>query len=255
MVLVAVPLGWRLAIFLLAGVGAGVANGIAGGGTFITFPTLLSVSIPALQANVSSSVGVLPSYLGGLRGFREELARRRSLVWSLVPACAAGAGAGTALLLTESSTTFRSVVPWLVGTATVVFGASPLITARLAHISHDHPTRRIGLHVGVFLTAIYGGYFGAGLGIVLLAVMGLTLPDDLATLQGLRNALSIIINAVAAVVFIARGHLAVAAVLMLLVGTFVGGVLGTRVIRRLSPRTVRTLIVGVGVATTIRLAV
>lgn len=255
MVLVTLPLGWRELLIAVAGVAAGIANGVAGGGTFITFPTLLSLSIPALQANVSSSVGVLPSYVGGVRGFRTQLALRARLVARLVPACAAGAGAGTALLLTEPSSTFRTVVPWLVGGATLVFAATPFITRRLAHVSHDHPTRRVGLHLGVFLVAIYGGYFGAGLGILLLAVMGLTLPDDLATLQGLRNGLSLIINAAAAVVFIARGHLATAAVLALLVGTAIGGVLGTRIIKRLQPTTVRILIVVIGVATTVRLAI
>lgn len=255
MVLVTVPVGWRELLIGLAGIAAGIANGVAGGGTFITFPTLLSLSVPALQANVSSSVGVLPSYVGGVRGFRTELARRGQLVVRLVPACVAGAGVGTALLLTEPSTTFRSVVPWLVGTATIVFAATPYIASRLAHVSHDHPTRRVGLHVGVFLVAIYGGYFGAGLGILLLAVMGLTLPDNLPTLQGLRNGLSLIINAAAAVIFIARGHLATAAVVALLVGTAIGGVVGTRIIKRLSPTTVRILIVLIGVATTVRLAV
>jgi uncharacterized protein len=253
-VLVAVPFGWRFVLFLIAGVGAGVANGIAGGGTFITFPTMLALGIPALQANVSSSVGVLPSYLGGVRGFRVEVRRRTALVRSLLPACVTGAGVGTALLLTGTSSTFRAVVPGLVGFATVIFAISPLITRRLAHVSHDHPTRRASLHVGVFLVAVYGGYFGAGLGILLLAVMGLTLPDDLATFQGLRAALSLVINAAAAVVFITRGHLATAAVVALLIGTAIGGVLGTLLIKRLSPTTVRALIVAIGVVTTMRLA-
>jgi uncharacterized protein len=252
---VALPLAWRTVILVGVGVAAGIANGVAGGGTFLTFPTMLALNIPALQANVSSSVGVLPSYLGGVRGFRRELAQRRRLVLELLPACGTGAGVGTALLLTEGSATFRSVVPWLIGAATAVFALTPLITRRLAHVRHDHPTRRVALHVGVFVSAVYGGYFGAGLGILLLATMGLTLPDDLATLQGVRNALSILINAVAAVVFIIRGHLATDAVFALLAGTLVGGVLGTHLIRTLRPSTVRALIVVLGVATTIRLAV
>ncbi len=255
MLALSLPLGWRLLIYLLAGVAAGISNGIAGGGTFITFPTMLALGVPAIQANVSSTVGVLPSYLGGLRGFRVELRTRMALVRELLPACLVGTVLGTALLLRGSPTTFRAIVPWLIGGATILFALSPLITKRLAHVDHQHPTRRIGLHVGVFLVGVYGGYFGAGLGIMLLAVMGVSLTDDLDTLQGLRSALSTVINAVAALVFVIRGHLVVEAVIMLLIGTAIGGWLGTILIRRLSPVTVRILIVAIGAATAIRLAV
>lgn len=248
------PLGWRLVIYLAAGLAAGISNGIAGGGTFITFPVMLALGVPPVQANVSSSVGVLPSYLGGLRVFRVELARRKNVVRSLVPVCILGTGFGAALLLLGPPTAFRAVIPWIIAAATLVFALSPLITKRLAHISHDHPTRRIALQIGVVACAIYGGYFGAGLGILLLSVMGLTLPDDVNSLSGLRSALSMIINAVAAGIFLVRGHLAWDAVSMLLIGTAVGGWLGTSLIKRLHPNLVRALIVAIGAATAIRLA-
>ena len=105
---VSLPLGWRLTIYLAAGIAAGISNGIAGGGTFITFPTMLALGVPAIQANVSSTVGVLPSYLGGLRGFRDELRTRMPLVRRLLPACLIGTAFGTALLLRGSPTTFRA---------------------------------------------------------------------------------------------------------------------------------------------------
>jgi uncharacterized membrane protein YfcA len=248
-------LGWRLVIYLAAGVAAGVSNGIAGGGTFITFPTMLALGVPPVQANVSSSVGVLPSYFGGLHGFRHELRAHRALLRSLMPACVLGTGAGAAALLLGAPETFRSVIPWIIAGATALFALSPLITRRLSHIDHQHPTRRIALQVGVFWCAVYGGYFGAGLGILLLAVMGVSLPDDLDSLNGLRNALSLAINAVAAVIFIFRGHLAWDAVSMLLLGTAIGGWLGTRLIRRLRPSHVRVLIIAIGTATAIRLAI
>jgi uncharacterized membrane protein YfcA len=248
-----VPLAARLAIYLVAGVAAGIANGIAGGGSFITFPTMLALGVPQIQANVSSSVGVLPSYLGGLQGFRRELAARLPLIRRLLPACIIGTLVGTALLLQGSPGQFKAVVPWLIGGATLLFALAPLLTRKLAHVDHNHPTRRAALQSGVFLVALYGGYFGAGLGIMLLAVMGLTLPDDLDTLHGLRSALSTVINAVAAIVFIIRGHLNMEAVPMLLIGTLIGGWLGTKLIRRLRPSTVRALIVAIGAATAIRL--
>lgn len=246
------PIGWRLPLYALAGIAAGIANGVAGGGTFITFPTMLALGVPALAANVSSSVGVLPSYVGGIRGFRHQLASRWPLVRSLLPASVVGVAVGATLLLLGPATTFRSVVPWLIASATVLFALGPTITKRVAHVGHHH-TRRRALQIGVFLVAVYGGYFGAGLGIMLLAVMGLTLDDDLDTLQGLRSALSTIMNLVAATIFLVRGHLVFEAVSMLFLGTLVGGWFGTALIKRLQPRTVRAIIVLIGATTAIRL--
>lgn len=257
MVASTLPLGWRLLIILVAGIGAGISNGIAGGGTFLSFPTLVALGIPTLTANVSSTVGVLPSALGGIRGFRKELTIHKQLLRELIPPCVLGSIAGCALLLMGSAQTFRTVVPWLIGTATLLFALAPRITKLLVKIDvtdNVNPVRRRSLFIGIFIASAYGGYFGAGLGIVLLAVMALTLPYEIYVLQGLRNALGMMINAVAAVIFIARGHLALDAVYMLLIGTLIGGWLGTMLIQRVSPKLVRTLIIIVGTATTIRLA-
>ena len=248
------PLLTRLAIYLAAGIGAGIANGVAGGGTFITFPTLLATGISALQANISTTVGVLPSYVGGISGFRHQIGAHRPLIVSLVPSCVMGAGTGCTLLLVGSSSTFREVVPWLIGAGTALFAAAPQVTKRLEHIEHTHPSRRWVLFVGIFVVSVYGGYFGAGMGILLLAVMAVTLPFELAELQGLRNVISLIVNLCAAAVFIIHGHLALDAVYMLLVGTLMGGWLGTLLIRHLSPQLVRVLIIATGVFTTYHLA-
>jgi uncharacterized membrane protein YfcA len=252
------PLGWRISIIFVAGVAAGISNGVAGGGTFLSFPALLALGIPSLQANVSSTVGILPSTFGGIRGFRRELTLHRRLLRDLVPTCVLGSITGTALLLLGSEQTFRSVVPWLIGSATVLFAMSTRITKLLAKIQRSeeaHAVRRRSLFVGIFLASVYGGYFGAGLGIMLLAAMAMTLPYDIYVLQGLRSALSLLINAVAAIVFVARGHLAVTAVMVLLVGALIGGWLGTLLIRRLSSTVVRVLVVVIGAATTVKLAI
>ena len=249
-----IPLAWRLLIYLLAGVGAGIANGVAGGGTFITFPILLATGASALAANVSTTVGVVPSYVGGIRGFQPQLRGHGGLIRSLVPSCIIGTAVGCTLLLLGSPHLFQLVVPWLIGAGTLLFALAPLITKRLAHIDHAHSGRRAGLFVGIFLVSIYGGYFGAGLGILLLAVMAVTLPFDLNELQGLRNVLSLIINLLAALIFVVRGHLIADAVYMFLVGTFVGGWLGMLLLVRLSPGVVRALIIGIGLVTTVRLA-
>jgi uncharacterized membrane protein YfcA len=238
-----------------AGIAAGVANGVAGGGTLLSFPILLALGIPALTANVSNSVGVVPSYIAGIAGFRTELAERRHVIVSLLPALLVGTLLGTALLLEGSASTFRSVVPWLVGIATLAFALQPLITRSIAHVAHDHPTRRALLQVGSFAIAVYGGYFGAGVGIMLLAVMGIALPDDLGTLSGLRSAISILISVVAAAVFVVRGHLAWDAVVALWIGTLAGGTMGTALVLRIRPSWLRVAIVAVGTVTTVRLAV
>ncbi len=253
MLLATIPLVWRLVIYLLAGVAGGVSNGIAGGGTFITFPTLLAMGIPALQANVSVTVGVVPSFIGGVRGFRHELKTQWRLVRALVASCVTGTIVGCALLLTGTPTTFRLVVPWLIGAGTLLFAFAPRITRRLAHIDHRHPGRRRVLQAGMFVVSVYGGYFGAGLGILILALLAVTLPLELKDLQGLRIALSVVISAVAALIFVVRGHLALDAVYMLLLGTLIGGWLGTILIRRLPPSVVRVLVIATGAITTIRL--
>ena len=252
-----VPLAWKILIIFVAGCAAGVSNGIAGGGTFLSFPTLLALGIPSLTANVSSSVGILPSTLGGIRGFREELRLHRQLLKELVPTCIVGSGVGTALLLTGSNHTFSTVIPWLIGMATILFAVAPRVNKILAKMDRGgaHGTvRRRSLFVGIFLASAYGGYFGAGLGIVLLAVLALTLPFDINVLHGLRVALALITNGVPGIVFVIRGHLAVQAVLVLLAGALVGGWLGTLLIRRLSPKIVRALVIIIGVVTTVKLA-
>ena len=245
----------KVGLLLLAGVGTGIANGIAGGGTFISFPVLLAVGIAPLQANVSTSVGVWPSYLGGIRAFRPHLAGRKAMIMALLPWCAAGSLLGTALLLAFPPAVFARVIPWLIALGTTIFAFSPLITRRLAHLDHHHPARRRVLHWGIGLVSIYGGYFGAGLGILLLAVMAVALPNSLPELQGLRNVIATIINAVAGVVFVVRGHLALQAVGLLLVGTYLGGFAGSWLILRLPPWVVRTIIIVMGAGTAIKLLI
>jgi len=249
------PLGWRLTVYLLAGIGAGIANGIAGGGTFITFPTLLATRAPALTANVTTTVGVVPSSLGNIHEFRYQLRGHRDLIRSLISSCVLGTVLGCVLLLLGSPHLFALVVPWLIGSGTVLFALAPVITKRLAHVDHAHPARRWGLFIGIFVVAIYGGYFGAGMGILLWAVMALSLPFEIQELQGLRGVLSLIINFIAAAIFVLRGHLIVDAVYMFLVGTLVGGWLGAVLIHRLSPKVVRGVIIAVGLITTVRLAI
>ena len=250
----ALPLVWRLSIVLLAGIAAGIANGIAGGGTFITFPTLLSLGVPALTANITTTVGVVPSYIGSLRVFRDQLRPHKQLLISLLPSILLGTALGTALLLNGSASTFRSIVPWLVILAVCMVIIQPKVAKKLAARGPRAEHGGLGLRVGVFLAGVYGGYFGAGMGILLLAVLALAMPYEILELQGLRNAISLGINIVAALIFVVHGHLAWKYVVMLLIGTLIGGWLGALLLTKLSPLVVRLLVIAIGVATTIKLA-
>ncbi len=246
--------GAKFGITLSAGVAAGVFNAIAGGGTFLTFPTLLALGVPALQANLTSAVGVLPSYIGGIQKFSRARDERRALLLTLFGPGLAGSLVGCALLLLAPPATFQLVVPWLIGVGTALFALSPWISRRLAHLSADHPARRRALVGGVFFCAIYGGYFGAGLGILLMATMALTLPDDILTLTGLRVLLALGINLIAALVFVVHGQLDWWGVLALWFGTLLGGYLGSALLAKLSPSWVRACVILVGAATTFKLA-
>ncbi len=245
----------RDVLLVLAGAAAGVFNGVAGGGTLIAFPTLLAMGYPALTANVTTTVGIWPGYLGGVAGFRGEIADQRSRVRVLAPAAGAGAIVGAALLLTTPSAEFARLAPWLVLFAAALFAVQPLLLRRFGTGTHDHPTRRILLFAGTFLASVYGGYFGAAMGIMLLAVLGLALPDTLARTSGLRTVLSVLVNGVAAVIFVARAELAWGAVAALALGSLVGGWAGAHMARRLPAPALRVVVVAIGVATAVKLAV
>ena len=246
----------HVVILIAVGVAAGIFNGVAGGGTLLTFPTLLALGIPALDANITSSVGVLTSNFGGVAGFRREIAELRRHVIDLIVPTVVGVSAGAVLLLTTPPGSFRSIVPWLVLVATIAFAIQPLIARRLAHISHDHPTRRVGLLFGTLVVSLYAGYFGAGQGVMLLVVFGFALNVSMAHLHGLRSAVSILNNAIAASIFILSGHHVVwAAAGLLAVGALVGGWLGTGAAKTLPTPILRAIVVVIGTVTTIELLI
>jgi uncharacterized membrane protein YfcA len=241
-------------LLVLAGFGAGVCNGVAGGGTLVSFPTLLALGYPALTANVTSTVGIWPGYLGGTAGFRTEIGDQRDHVRQLAPLAAVGAVLGALLLLTTPSKDFARIAPWLVLFAAALFAVQPLLV-RAFTLHHTHPLRRWLLLAGTLLAAVYGGYFGAGMGIVLLAVLGLALPDTLARTSGMRTILSVLVNGVAALVFVVHGSLVWAAAGLLAIGSLVGGWAGARGARRLPAPALRVAVVAIGVATGIALLV
>jgi uncharacterized protein len=256
-VLATAPLTSAHVLFLvLGGVGAGFFNGVAGGGSLISFPLLLALGYPALTANVTNTVGIWPGYAGGAAGFRKEISGQRDRLVRLTPVAVVGGVAGAILLLTTSSAVFRSLAPWLVLGASILFAAQPLLKRALGGADHTPPrTRPVLLTAGTFLASVYGGYFGAGLGVMLLAILGLALPDSIVRTSGLRTALSILVNGIAAVVFLIHGGLAWDAVGLLAAGSLVGGWVGARVALSIPATALRIVVVATGLATVIKLLV
>jgi len=245
----------RDALLVLAGLGAGLFNGVAGGGTLISFPVLLALGYPAIVANVTSTVGIWPGYLGGVAGFRKEIADQRDHFRMLAPLTIVGATVGAILLLTTPSAAFTRLAPWLVLFASGLFAMAPLLRRWLAGEQSALRARPVALGVGMFLAAVYGGYFGAAMGVIILAVLGLTLPDTLARASGIRAVLSVLANGVAAIVFIIHGQLQWQAAGMLAIGCLVGGYIGATLARKLPAAALRVIVVAIGLATGIRLLV
>jgi len=231
-----------------AGFLGGAINSVAGGGSLITFPALLAVGYPSLSANVTNTVALWPGTMGGIVAYRRELVGQRSRVVALSGTAVVGAVAGSALLLTTPDKVFQQVVPWLILLACALFALQPLamrvLTKRQAPLKEQ---RSIALHVVLLIGAVYGAYFGAGLGIVLLAVLGLTIADGLQRLNGLKQVLSVIINCIAAVAYGLFGPVQWTAVAIMAVTSFAGGRVGGGLGRRLHPIVLRVVVLGFGI--------
>lgn len=229
-----------LLILVAAAFGAGVLNTIAGGGTFLTFPALVMVGVPPVAANATSAVAVFPGYLAGAVGFREELAsynRARLLRLSLV--ALAGAAVGSGLLLVSSNEAFSAVVPFLLLASTLAFLYGEKIRAFAAARARGvTPEGALGL----FVVAVYGGYFNGGLGIVLLALFALWGMSDIHQMNGLKNGLSFVISAISVGIFAAAGLVAWPYAIAMMIAATLGGYAGAPLARRLPKRAVRALI-------------
>jgi len=243
----------HVVLIVLAGVGAGIFNGVAGGGSLISFPILLGLGYPALTANITNTVGIWPGYLASAAGYRREIGDQAQRLARLTPIALAGGVAGALLLLTTSAATFDDVVPWLVLGAAALFALQPVLRRALDRGSSPPRTRPALLVLGVFGASVYGGYFGAAMGVMFLAVLGLALPVSLAHTSGLRAVLSMIVNGIAAVVFIVHGGLAWEAVGLLAAGSLVGGYVGARLALALPASALRVVVVVIGMGTAVKL--
>jgi uncharacterized membrane protein YfcA len=231
-----------------AGALAGGVNAVAGGGTLVAFPALLAVGLPAVQANTTTSVGLVFGYASGARAFRPELVGQRARVRALLPAAALGGLVGAVLLLALPSESFEAAVPWLVLGACALIALQPPLARWLTArgVAKAHPGWEVQLAVG--LAAVYGGYFGAGLGVIVFAVLGLLVPDEPMRLNALRGLQSLVVNLVGATVFVVTGHVHWVAAVLLALGAWVGAQQGVRLLRVLPPTAVRVAVVLVGTA-------
>lgn len=245
------------AVIFFAGVAAGAINAIAGGGTLISFPALLWIGRDAIVANATNTVAIWPGSLAGAFGFRRELATaRRWLALLIVPSIAGGA-LGAWLLLRTPTSTFERLVPFLILGATILLALQETVTRRLGLVAKSHENPGAGWMTFVlifqFIVGVYGGYFGAGMGILMLAALGLIGMTDMHQMNGVKNVLAVFINGIAAIYFAASSAVAWSDVLVMMAGTILGGYLGARVARRFGRGFVRTAVVVIGVVMSVAL--
>ena len=246
---------WEALGVFAAGIGAGTINTIVGSGTLITFPVLLAVGLPPVTANVSNTLGLVPGSLSGAYGYRKELSGQRDRLLRLGTASALGGLLGAVLLLVLPADAFKAIVPVLIGIALLLVVLQPWL-ARFVAARREGETRvdgGIALLLGVFATGVYGGYFGAAQGVLLLGLMGLLLSDDLQRINATKNILAGLVNGVAAIVFVFASHIDWTAALLIAAGSVIGGQLGARVGRKLPPTVLRGLIVVVGLTAMVKL--
>ena len=244
-------------LIFLAAAAAGAINSIAGGGTLIAFPTLLWLGRGAIAANATCTVAMWPGSLAGAFGFRRELATARRWLLLLILPSIAGGALGAWLLLRTPNSTFERLVPLLLLGATVLLALQETVTKRLGLVAKSHENPGAGWMTFVivfqFAVSVYGGYFGAGMGILMLAALGLIGMTDLHQMNGVKNVLAVFINGIAAIYFAVASAVAWSDVLIMMAGTLIGGYFGARAARRLGRTFVRRFVVVIGIVMTVAL--
>ena len=245
------PLHYILAA--LAALAAGAINALAGGGTLITFPTITFLGLPAVAANVTNTVALCPGYFGGTLAQVKDLRGQGKRLWLILPAAVVGGVLGGYLLLLSGEKLFKELVPWLILLASGLLAIQDPVRAWL--------TKRMGEHHGsrlealtwlpVSLASVYGGYFGAGLSVIVLSALGLTLEDTLTRLNALKQAVGFAVNVAAAVFFLFSGQVVWSVALVMMVGALIGGTLGGKLAGRVKPATLRWTVISIGVVISI----
>jgi uncharacterized membrane protein YfcA len=238
----------QMVVVLLAGMAAGTINVVVGSGTLITFPILLAFGVPPVTANVSNTIGLVPGVASGVVGYRRELRGQRARAIRLGSASVAGGIVGAVLLLSLPAAAFSAIVPALILVGLLLVVLQPRISAWV-DARHEGARREFGpwwVWPSVFGTGVYGGYFGAAQGVILMGLLGIGIADSLQRLNGLKNVLAGLVNGIAGVIFVFVADVDWTVVALIAAGSIVGGQLGATVGRRLSPTVLRVVIVIVG---------
>src|SRR3954451_5052289 len=246
-----------MAAIFLAGMAAGTINTVVGSGTLITFPTLLAFGVPPVTANVSNTIGLVPGSFSGAIGYRRELAGQRPRLVRLGSASVLGGVTGAVLLLVLPADAFDAIVPVLIGLGCVLVVLQPAISRRVAARAASRGVERpehgaLWVWLLVYATGVYGGYFGAAQGVLLMAVLGVGLTETMQRNNATKNVLALLVNLVAAIVFVAVAHIDWAVAALIAVGSVIGGQIGATVGRRLPSWALRAFIVVVGVVALIQ---
>jgi uncharacterized membrane protein YfcA len=235
----------------LAAMAAGLVNALAGGGTLISFPTLTAVGIPAVAANVTNTVALVPGYLGATFAQLKDLPARKQRLWLYLPAGVVGGFVGGLLLLNTGEKVFRELVPFLILLASLLLAISDPLRGWLVRRAGKAGQSAAALAswgaLPVGLAAVYGGYFGAGLSVIVLAVLGLVLDESLNQLNAMKQMIAFAINLAAAIFFVFSGKVVWNVALLMAVCALIGGALGGRLAGRIKPSVLRMLVVVIGV--------
>jgi len=236
-------------LIFLAAVTAGFINAMAGGGTLVSFPVLLAVGIPPIAANVTNTVALVPGTIGGMWAQREAFRSQYQRLIKLIPVSVIGGVTGGLLILNTSEDAFRSLIPYLILGATLLLGFQVRIknwvVSRIGHVHKEHQNPIFMLFL-VFLAAIYGGYFGAGLGVILMATLGLVTDESMTRLNFLKQALGFAINLAAAIYFAFSGKVDWMVALVMIFGSLLGGWVGGSLAGKMKPEILRWVVVSAG---------
>jgi len=233
----------------LAAIAAGLINALAGGGTLITFPVLMAIGLPAVSANVTNTMALCPGYLGGTLAQSKDLKDQKKRLWILIPAGALGGLIGGILLLQTGEKLFTQLVPFLILLASSLLAVQNPVRAwltRRLELGNTKVLSEAWAFFPVFLAAIYGGYFGAGLSVIVLAVLGLVLNDSLTRLNALKQGIAFATNVAAALFFVFSGKVVWSVALVMAVGALLGGAIGGKLASKIKPATLRWVVVTIG---------
>lgn len=239
----------QLLLVGLAAVVGGAVNALAGGGTLITFPMLTAVGVPAVAANITNTVALCPGYLGGTLAQLKDMKGQEMRLWLLLPVGVLGGVGGGLLLLYTGDQVFRAVVPYLIFMAVALMAGQDKL--RTLILKGAGKPEHASLHdawsiLPMVPAAIYGGFFGAGVSIIVIAVLGLVIHDSMARLNALKQALSFAINLAAAIFFLFSGKVVWSAAAVMAVGAIAGGVIGGKMAGRIKPKTLRLVVIAIG---------